>query len=987
MMKTTRRGRPYAKDTHDLFATLIVSLQLTTHRQFFRTYTNSFTTDEAAENLSALKFSQSNRAPDPREPSRVVTTTTTTTFSMNREMAKGICQHFMDARLIENAADLQSGVFKDKGVYQLTPKGLHILERFITKNGINAEHLLKVFASQPICMKLLHLERRAHDDELLINRPILQVIFRRFSGRQPNYLPGTARSGSASPSSTSVPLPSGGANSSSNAAQGSAAARSSSPGSRGNKAFDATLGIGVQDIIEKVKGKKEPVRIKHVFTAIAVLDWLVDFTTICGRDEAAEIAAHFQRLGYVHLVKDASSRRDDGDDSTVIARGEDGIGRVSEGQFKCHYKCMYGVTDRGRSVARWPGYVTAASNPEQQQTSTMDSGSQGGGTGHHHSSQQNLTPSSSEVNLPRHPGAQRTSSNSSIPRNHTNGNDIESLQSANDSLGGDSSAAKGPSAPLSRESSQYRTSMDQQQGPGQPSKSVSTVPFKSQKYVNNNATAQQQAADAGLTTAPTSPTGRGTSRDTPFVPFIKPSAAEKLRNDYVSRAGAPTGHAEFPYRDSNTNRLKQILEEPALRSLFRDFLKQNFCEENLSFWLDVQDFKRRFHTTSSAVAVRPGDGASSTSTGKRRGLFNRASSNLNRSGTSGGGDSSDGGNSNKDLKSRLKKRNAGATQGVTAMEKHQQDLIAMAFVIYNTYLAQASPCELNIEHNLRTELVTYMNRVLKEAKANAGENGVQTVRAKDLPDAQKMSTDSGSSRSFSFRGGLGDDGGLAAALAAGPGGATNSTGTSVDTSSGGPASTGVARGFIGRSRGATSASNAGTNASTTAPNLSTMNSSSSAPQHMSVEERKSTVSASMPRYPLHASQLQTMVRLYERIQDHIFRLMATDSVPRFIKDARFLGLVKSVAEYTEALESGQLDPNDVSGPAISQNVVDAMELGIVNGSRGAAAGNNLKDTTTTPLVSNATGNGNGIGHGNSGHHSPLPTVPAGAGGGVAAWQS
>lgn len=61
MMKTTKRGRPYLKvppshsfsfshhhfisqDTLDLFATLIVSLQLTTHKQYFRTFPNSFST-------------------------------------------------------------------------------------------------------------------------------------------------------------------------------------------------------------------------------------------------------------------------------------------------------------------------------------------------------------------------------------------------------------------------------------------------------------------------------------------------------------------------------------------------------------------------------------------------------------------------------------------------------------------------------------------------------------------------------------------------------------------------------------------------------------------------------------------------------------------------------------------------------------------------------------------------------------------------------
>jgi hypothetical protein len=59
-------------------------------------------------------------------------------------------------------------------------------------------------------------------------------------------------------------------------------------------------------------------------------------------------------------------------------------------------------------------------------------------------------------------------------------------------------------------------------------------------------------------------------------------------------------------KDSHTGRLKMILDEPAVRSLFREYLRANFCEENLSFWLDVQDFKRKFGTTSSAVALPTG---------------------------------------------------------------------------------------------------------------------------------------------------------------------------------------------------------------------------------------------------------------------------------------------------------------------------------------------------------------------------------------------
>jgi hypothetical protein len=51
----------------------------------------------------------------------------------------------------------------------------------------------------------------------------------------------------------------------------------------------------------------------------------------------------------------------------------------------------------------------------------------------------------------------------------------------------------------------------------------------------------------------------------------------------------------------------------------------------------------------------------------------------------------------------------------------------------------------------------------------------------------------------------------------------------------------------------------------------------------------------------NATQLQTMIRLYERIQTHVFRLMATDSVPKFIKTPKFLAMRNWVED---------LDPND-----------------------------------------------------------------------------
>ncbi|KAF8743819.1 hypothetical protein AX14_000228 [Amanita brunnescens Koide BX004] len=525
MMKTTRRGRPFLKDTLDLFATLVVSLELTMHKQFFRNFPNSFSTDEAVQNLSSLKFSQSNRGPDPKEPSRIVTTTTTTTFSMTREMAMAMSQHFMDARLIENSVDPNINLFKDRGVYQLTPKGLHVLERFVNKNGINYEHLQSVFQTQPICIKLLHLERRSSDDEIIVSQGVITALFRRFAGRQANYT-----------------NPNG-------------------PGDIFTKYSERAKGIQLHEYVEKaqpVVGKGQQLH-KYCFTAVNALEWLCDFTSIVGREEAAEMAAQFVRFGLVTLVSDKRKNNDSGIVYTV--RNSTPGSNLPQGEFRCTNKATYKITDEGYRVASWD-------------------------------------------------------SRSSVDSDHP----------------------------------------------------------------DSSSNVERPSADNGED---------GKPKDV----------------------------------ESNGERLRYIIEDIQIRHLFREFLRSNFSEENISFWLDVEDFKRKFGVTSSAVAV-----ASARSTAR--------------------------------------------VPGQAVMERHHESLINTAFNIYNKYLAPSSQCELNIDHGLRNELTKYLEDVV-----------------------------------------------------------TGHTG----------------KAFSGR-----------------------------------VEPEQATA--------FNATQLQAMIRLYERIQTHVFRLMATDSVPKFVKTPKFLAM-------------------------------------------------------------------------------------------------
>ncbi|TIA89425.1 hypothetical protein E3P80_03013 [Wallemia ichthyophaga] len=615
VMKTSRRGRPFVRDLHDLFSTMVVSLELKTHRNLFRTYQNSFTTgmsDEACSNLHNLKFSQSVRLPDPNNPAKIVTTTSTTTFSMDRQMAKGVCQIFMDAHLIENAADVSVRSFKDRGIYMLTGKGLHVLERFISKNGISAEHLIGVFSTQSICLKLLHLERRPIDDEILINKQIIHVVFRRFVGRQPNY----------------------------HIAGG----------------VDRSNGLGVSDLhVSKGSVTTEAAEgdVQHTFNSLNALAWLLDFTTIAGRDEAAETAAHFVRYGLIALVSDKGKR----DDDLVVTVNYINQGSESiDCEFRAGAKCTYGITAAGRRVALWEtGSVGSVGSPNES-VESFD-----------HSSQSKQRDRDGDRDSP------------SLHRQQSRGGQLQA---------------------------QY--------------------------------------------------------------------AHERTRDAAVAVSGAH-------HKESNTGRLKQILDDPALRSLFREFLRSNFCEENLSFWLDVHDFKRKFSTTSSAVA-RP----------QHFGIFSK--------------------------QSHSHAHDKKATP--TAMQQHQQDINAMACVIYNTYLAPSSPSELNIDHGLRAELVSYMTGIKREARDKYGTE----IR----PDTE-----------------VGEEIGIG-------------------------------------------------------------------------------------QMPLQASQVSRLIFLYERIQAYIFRLMATDSVPKFVRTERFLNLMKTFEEYQASLAENAPPVPPLPLPKEGDNKSQSQSRGSLN---------------------------------------------------------
>jgi hypothetical protein len=297
----------------DLFATLMVSLPLNSHRIRLQKVEHTFTSEEAINNLGSLKFSQSNRMPDPKDPSRIVTTTTTTTFSMAREMARSVCQRFVDARYIEPADGRPPSPFALKsGIWQLTPKGLHILGRFCQRNGINQKHVLDAVDSPRNAMNLVNLERDPVTDRLSVERATIEVVFRRFIGQDGP-----------------------------NAKQNSLLADSDSLNDYQNGM------VGVKMARERRIGDKWW---RHTFTGKAAQDWLMDCSTTVDRKETHELATQFVRQGLISPVME---------DKAYINEFPHAVA------FQPTKGALYSLTEKGQRVAGWISREKSAGSDEE----------------------------------------------------------------------------------------------------------------------------------------------------------------------------------------------------------------------------------------------------------------------------------------------------------------------------------------------------------------------------------------------------------------------------------------------------------------------------------------------------------------------------------------------------------------------------------------------------------------------------------------------
>ncbi|OLL26683.1 Developmental regulator flbA [Neolecta irregularis DAH-3] len=228
---------------------------------------------------------------------------------MAKDMAKSLCQRFFDARFFENAVDSDITLFKDKCLWQLTPKGIAILQRFVYRNGITADHVSKLLQSPLNTMQLVILEREERMDKLSHDKTSIEILFGRFVGKKPNLKNSSTLSDSDSVSEYS-------------------------DGLSGVKLLDRRQ-VGEQYIYNS-------------FTGRTGARWLMDCSTIMDPVEVVQIATSFLEKG---LIESANE----------VSREQQAAGR---GFFVSKYS-IYAITARGKRIAWESSPIESRPNSER----------------------------------------------------------------------------------------------------------------------------------------------------------------------------------------------------------------------------------------------------------------------------------------------------------------------------------------------------------------------------------------------------------------------------------------------------------------------------------------------------------------------------------------------------------------------------------------------------------------------------------------------
>lgn len=145
-------------------------INFSVHRHMFRNYVNTFSSEEAIAEIASLNISSAAAA----------RATSSSALKMERDMAKALIQQFLWTRLIENAVEPHNRTYRDKGIWKLKEKGLCVLQDYCVNT--NTMELLEKFKRdvdqttvEP--MFLIHIERLKENDRMNCTKKYITSLF------------------------------------------------------------------------------------------------------------------------------------------------------------------------------------------------------------------------------------------------------------------------------------------------------------------------------------------------------------------------------------------------------------------------------------------------------------------------------------------------------------------------------------------------------------------------------------------------------------------------------------------------------------------------------------------------------------------------------------------------------------------------------------------------------------------------------------------
>jgi hypothetical protein len=287
----------------------------------------------------------------------------------------------------------------------------------------------------------------------------------------------------------------------------------------------------------------------HSFAGLTFMEWMTDYTTVIDTAEAEAIGNELLLFGWIEQIVDEVDRKLE--DTSV---------------FKSTKYALYRLTQTGKNIVGWS---SESSNHVKDVKSTLVT--------------------SAALNARQEAARLRTSSSDISSESTEDGEATLQEMLANDKL--------------AMMTEKQRTQAELLESTRGPSRAGSTGSSQSGQFdvtaIGFSGDLQQVPKRTNMNTSPTgirpkhaSISDRGRTIDLSTKHRMSSSDTRSIASSNSLSSLNDMEYQVADQKDSNHAKLRQILEDPHIRHLFREHLKANFCEENICFWMDYHSMRR-----------------------------------------------------------------------------------------------------------------------------------------------------------------------------------------------------------------------------------------------------------------------------------------------------------------------------------------------------------------------------------------------------------